>query len=57
MGVQACSGMAAITALTCGFIATLTEKNAPAARGGRADPEHLRLGLGADHQAGDAKPA
>src|SRR5262249_3484966 len=32
MGVQAPSGMAPIAARTCGFIATVTEKNAPAAR-------------------------
>ena len=32
MGVQAASGMAAIAAAACGFICTVTEKNAPAAR-------------------------
>ena len=32
MGVQASSPMAAIAAATCGFIGTVTEKNAPAAR-------------------------
>ena len=32
MGVQASSPMAAIAASTCEFIATVTEKNAPAAR-------------------------
>ena len=32
MAVQASSPMAAIAAATCGFICTVTEKNAPAAR-------------------------
>ena len=32
MGIQASSGMPAIAAAACGFIATVTEKNAPAAR-------------------------
>src|SRR5207248_11189238 len=32
MGLQACSGMAAIAALTFGSIRTVTEKHAPAAR-------------------------
>ena len=32
MEVQASSPMAAIAAATCGFICTVTEKNAPAAR-------------------------
>ena len=32
MGLQASWPMAAIAARTCGFIGTVTEKNAPAAR-------------------------
>jgi hypothetical protein len=32
MGVQASSPMAAMAARTCGFICTVTENNAPAAR-------------------------